>query len=120
MWRVRTTSKPTPPRLVSQLSLRRFTICAPPLREHGCKATGSRLFIDSSFLGAAVFAHVGMIDEAKRWAERGIARLAATPGGALAIAEGRIIQALLDVNPFRRQEDKDHFADGMRRAGIPG
>jgi hypothetical protein len=72
---------------------------------------------DASFFGAATFANSRMLDEAKRGRYR---RLAATPGGALAIAEGRIIQALLDNNPFRRQEDRDHFADGMRKAGIAG
>jgi hypothetical protein len=67
-----------------------------------------------------LFAQMGMLDQARRWAERGMHRLAATPGGALAIAEGRVIQALLDNIPFRRQEDRDHFADGMRKAGVPG
>ncbi len=78
------------------------------------------VYIDSSFNGAALLAQMGHLDEARRWAEKGIARLAATPGGAMAVAEGRIIQALLDNNPFRRQEDQDHFADGMRKAGVPG
>ncbi|HTO61322.1 MAG TPA: adenylate/guanylate cyclase domain-containing protein [Bradyrhizobium sp.] len=77
-------------------------------------------FIDSSFFGAATLAHMGRLDEAKRWGDKGLARLATTPGGALAIAEGRVVEALLHNNPFRRQEDRDHFAEGMRKAGVPG
>ncbi len=78
------------------------------------------VFIDSAFNGAALFAQMGLLDEARHWADKGIARLATTPGGALVVAEGRVVQALLDNNPFRRQEDRDHFADGMRKAGVPG
>lgn len=78
------------------------------------------VFIDSTFSGAALFAQMGRLDEARQWADKGIARLATTPGGALAVADGRVVQALLYNNPFRRQEDRDHFADGMRKAGVPG
>jgi hypothetical protein len=31
----------------------------------------------------------------------------------------RVIEVLLDNNPFFRQEDRDHFAQGMRKAGVP-
>jgi hypothetical protein len=78
------------------------------------------LFIDSTFFGAAILAHMGRLDEAKRWAERGVARLSATPAGAAAVAEGRVVELLLENNPFCRREDRDHFAEGMRRAGVPG
>lgn len=78
------------------------------------------IFVDSLFVGAALFAQMGLLDEARRWASKGMTRLAATPGGALAVAEKRVVQALLDNDPFRRQEDRDHFADGMRKAGVPG
>jgi len=78
------------------------------------------VFLDSTFYGAALFAQMGRLDEAREWAKRAIARLAATPGGALAVAEGRVVEAVLDNNPFRRQEDRDHFAEGMRKAGVPG
>ena len=77
-------------------------------------------FVDTPFFCAAILAHLGRLDEAKRWAVRAIGRLATTRGGALAIAEGRVVELLLDNNPFRRQEDRDHFADGMRKAGVPG
>ncbi|HTO65095.1 MAG TPA: adenylate/guanylate cyclase domain-containing protein [Bradyrhizobium sp.] len=77
-------------------------------------------FIDSSFVAAAILAYLGRLDEAKRWADKAVARLAATPGGALAIAEGHVVELLLDNNPFCRQEDRDHFAEGMRKAGVPG
>lgn len=79
-----------------------------------------KVFIDSSFYGAAILAHMGRIDEAKQWTEIGMSRLAATSGGALAIAEARVVDLLLDNNPYCRQEDRDHFAEGMRMAGVPG
>jgi hypothetical protein len=44
----------------------------------------------------------------------------ATPGGALAIAEGRVVDLLLENNPYFREEDRSHFAEGMRKAGVPG
>jgi len=77
-------------------------------------------FIDSLFTLAAMLAHMGRLDEAKSWADKAVAKLAATPGGALAIAEFRAVQLLLDNNPHRRQEDRDHFSEGMRKAGVPG
>jgi adenylate cyclase len=78
------------------------------------------VFVDSTFFGAAILAHMGRLVEARQWAERGVAKLAASPGGAPAVAEGRVVSLLLDNNPFCRQEDQDHFAEGMRRAGVPG
>jgi TolB-like protein len=77
-------------------------------------------FIDSNFLGAACYAQMDRLDEARQRTERGLVRLAATPGGALAIAEGRVVDALLENNPMRRKEDIDHFAECMRKAGVPG
>lgn len=76
-------------------------------------------FIDSSFFGAAIFAHLGRIDEARRWASTGIERLSTTPGGAVTVKEGRVIQRLLENNPYLRPEDRDHFANGLRRAAVP-
>jgi adenylate cyclase len=76
-------------------------------------------FIDSTFFGAAMLARMDKLVEARQWAERAVARLQATPGGAEQAAKG-CIQLLLDNNPYRRQEDRDHFAEAMRRAGVPG
>jgi adenylate cyclase len=76
-------------------------------------------FIDSTFLGAAILAHMGRLSEARQWAERAVTRLRARPGGPEQVAKG-CIQLILDNNPFRRQEDRDHFAEGMRKAGVPG
>jgi adenylate cyclase len=87
---------------------------------HALRSRAPEAFIDSPFFGAATLAHMGRLDEARRWADKALARLATTPGGALAIAEGRVVGLLLDNNPFFRQEDRDHFAQGMRKAGIPG
>jgi TolB-like protein len=75
-------------------------------------------FVDSSFFGAAILAHMGRVDEARRWADKAVHRLKSTPAGALAVAEGRVVELLLENNPFRRQEDRDHFAEGMRKAGV--
>jgi len=84
------------------------------------RSRAPNVFIDSNFLGAACYAQMGQLDEARQWVERGLVRLAVTPGGALAIADGRVVDALLENNPMRRKEDRDHFAEGMRTAGVPG
>jgi TolB-like protein len=84
------------------------------------RASAPGFYIDSHFVEAAILAHMGRLDEAKRSAEIGILRLAKTPGGALAIAEGRVVGLLLENNPYFRQEDQRHFAEGMRKAGVPG
>jgi Tfp pilus assembly protein PilF len=78
------------------------------------------VFIDSGFFTAAVFAQMGRIGEAKHWAARALTKLSGTPGGARAIAEDRVVSLLLDNNPFCRPEDREHFAEGMRKAGVPG
>jgi adenylate cyclase len=76
-------------------------------------------FYDSPFLGAAALAYLGRPDEARAWGERAVARLGARLGGKL-LEERGCIQLLLDNNPLRLQADRDHFAEGMRRAGIRG
>ncbi|TJV30089.1 MAG: hypothetical protein E5Y16_22305 [Mesorhizobium sp.] len=76
-------------------------------------------FIDSTFFRAAILAKLDRLAEAKLWAEKAVARLKARPGGVEQAAKG-CIQLLLDNNPFRRQEDRDHFAEAMRMAGVPG
>jgi len=87
---------------------------------HAVRLGAPDAFIDSAFFGAATLAHMGQLDEARQWAERGVAKLAATPGGAPAVADGQVVRLLLDNNPYCRQEDRDHFAQGMRLAGVPG
>jgi TolB-like protein len=77
-------------------------------------------FVDSPFFTAATLAHMGRLEEAGRWAETAVATLASTPEGRIVVASGQVVQALVDNNPYRRQEDRDHFAEGMRRAGVPG
>jgi len=76
-------------------------------------------FIDSRFSGATILAYLGRLDEARRWTEIGLAKLAATPGGALAIAEGRVVELLLSNNPWFREEDRDHFAEVGAKQGCP-
>jgi TolB-like protein/class 3 adenylate cyclase len=78
------------------------------------------IFIDSTFFGAALFAQIGREEEARRWADKAVARLAARPGAAAAAAERGYVQLMLENNPFRRPEDREHFAEGMRKAGVPG
>jgi adenylate cyclase len=77
-------------------------------------------FIDSHFFGAAILAYVGRFEDAAEWVEKGVARLKVTPAGALAVTSGCVVELLLKNNPYRRQEDQDHFAQGMRKAGVPG
>ncbi len=57
---------------------------------------------------AASHAHLGQMDEARKHA-------AAT----LHLTPRLTIQAILAVDPFRRREDAEHLADGLRKAGIP-
>ncbi|HUQ36834.1 MAG TPA: BTAD domain-containing putative transcriptional regulator [Aestuariivirga sp.] len=57
---------------------------------------------------AASHAHLGQMDKARKHA---VAALHLTPQFT--------IQALLAVDPFRRREDAEHLADGLRKAGIP-
>src|SRR5262249_3491730 len=78
------------------------------------------VMIDSPFYGAAILGQMGRLDEVKRWTDMAMSRLAETPGGSQAIADGRVVELLLENNPYRRQEDRDHFAEGMRKAGVPG
>jgi adenylate cyclase len=80
----------------------------------------SDTMLDSPFYRAATLAHMGRLDEARQCADKAVAKLAATPGGALAITDGRVVDLILDNNPDRRQEDRDHIAEGMRKAGVPG
>lgn len=75
-------------------------------------------FIDSTFYGAAILVYLGRLDEARQWADRAVARLYAKPGWAERATKG-CIPLLLENNPFRRPEDREHFAEGMRRAGVP-
>jgi TolB-like protein/Tfp pilus assembly protein PilF len=77
-------------------------------------------FIDSPFFAAATLAHMDRVEEARHWAKIAVAGLARTPGGAPVVASGQVVQALVDNNPYYRQVDRDHFAEGMRRAGVPG
>jgi TolB-like protein/class 3 adenylate cyclase len=79
-----------------------------------------RAFIDSPFFMAATLAHMDRRDEARHWADIAVAGLAGTPAGVTAVAEGRVVELLVENNPYCRQEDRDHFAEGMRKAGVPG
>ena len=56
---------------------------------------------------AASHAHLGQMDKARKHA-----------AAALHLTPQLTIQALLAVDPFRRREDAEHLADGLRKAGI--
>jgi TolB-like protein len=77
-------------------------------------------FIDSPFFMAATLAHMDRLDEARHWAGIAVAGLAGTPAGATAVAKARVVELLVENNPYCRREDRDHFAEGLRRAGVPG
>jgi adenylate cyclase len=57
---------------------------------------------------AASHAHLGYMDRARKHA---VAALNLTPR--------LTIQVLLAIDPFRRPEDAEHLANGLRKAGIP-
>lgn len=57
---------------------------------------------------AASHAHLGQMDKARKHV-----------AAALRLTPQLTIQALLAVDPFRRREDAEHLADGLRKAGIP-
>jgi adenylate cyclase len=75
-------------------------------------------FIDSTFIRAAILAHMDRPQRAHQWGDRAVERLSARPGSAGGVAKG-CVRLLLDNNPWRRQEDRDHFAEGMCKAGVP-
>jgi adenylate cyclase len=76
-------------------------------------------FIDSTFYGAAILAQLGRLDEARQWAQRAVERLSQRPGGARQ-AKKSCVQIMLENNPYRLPEDQQHFADALRKAGVPG
>ena len=57
---------------------------------------------------AASHAQLGQMDKARKHA-----------AAALHLTPQLTIQTLLAVDPFRRREDAEHLADGLRKAGIP-
>ena len=56
---------------------------------------------------AACHAHLGKMDEARKHA-----------AAALRLTPQLTIQAMLAVDPYRRREDAEHLADGLRKAGF--
>lgn len=76
-------------------------------------------FIDSTFFGAAMLAQLGRLDEARQWGERAISRLSQRVEGTKS-AQKSPIQFILENNPYRRPEDREHLADALRKAGVPG
>lgn len=76
-------------------------------------------FYDSPFLAAAALAYMGRMAEAFQWGERAVARLRARLSTKV-LADRGCVQLLLDNNPLRLATQREHFAEGMRRAGIPG
>ena len=76
-------------------------------------------FYDSLFLGAAMLAYLNRLEEAQTWGRRAVDRLKLRLGEST-LQTNNCIQLLLENNPYQRQEDSEHFAQGMRMAGIPG
>jgi TolB-like protein len=58
---------------------------------------------------AACHAHLGKMDEARKHA-----------AAALHLTPRLTINWLLAIDPYRRREDAEHLADGLRKAGIEG
>jgi hypothetical protein len=75
-------------------------------------------FYDSRFIGAAMLARLGRLEEARQWAAIGMRKLEDRIGRERLEREG-CVRLLLDNNPFRKPEDIDHFAESLRLAGVP-
>ena len=57
---------------------------------------------------AASDAHLGQIEEARKHA-----------AAALRLRPDLTVKWLLTIDPYRRREDAEHLAEGLRKAGIP-
>jgi adenylate cyclase len=87
--------------------LERYVEALLPLRQCAARITGPGLCIVSAFL-AATHAQLGHPAEARN-------AMAAT----LAVHPACTIEKLTRALPYNNQRDVEHFADGLRKAGLP-
>jgi TolB-like protein len=76
------------------------------------------MFIDSLFYGAAIYAQLGRLGDARIWADRAVGRLVASFGGLDRMPKS-CIQIMAENNPYRLVEDREHLANALRLAGVP-
>jgi TolB-like protein len=67
---------------------------------------------------AAAYAYLGRPQEARRQQERFVANMKAIWSGRSEPAARDYVAWLLSLNPFRRQEDIEHLAGGLKLAGL--
>ena len=86
----------------AEYAARQYENAVATLRREATYGTPSRSIL------AAALAQLGRIEEARI-------------EGRLFMADypGFRIEAFLDTQPFRHQTDREHFADGYRKAGLP-
>jgi adenylate cyclase len=83
---------------------------------------GQQLPVDTAlemtgFLAVA-YAHTGQLEEARRLAQRFVDNICAIWTGDTQPTHAEIILRLLSDNPFRYEEDIEHFKEGLRLAGL--
>jgi hypothetical protein len=67
---------------------------------------------------AVAYAHTGQLEEARRLAQRFVDNICAIWTGDTQPTHAEIILRLLSDNPFRYEEDIEHFKEGLRLAGL--
>jgi TolB-like protein/tetratricopeptide (TPR) repeat protein len=85
-----------------------------------CARAPVMMFVDVPAFLAASLALMGDIDRARSYLARFLADVEERITYGRAPEAGEPLQWLLHVNPFRRQEDADRLARGLRLAGLPG
>jgi TolB-like protein/Tfp pilus assembly protein PilF len=83
---------------------------------------GQQLRVDSAlempgFLAVA-YAHAGQLEEARKLAQRFVDNVCAIWTGDTKPTHAEIVLRLLSDNPFRYEEDIEHFKEGLRIAGL--
>jgi tetratricopeptide (TPR) repeat protein len=67
---------------------------------------------------AVAYAHTGQLEEARRLAQRFVDNLCAIWTGDTKPTHAEIVLWLFRDNPFRYEEDIEHFKEGLRIAGL--
>ena len=67
---------------------------------------------------AVAYAHTGQLEEARRFAKRFVDNVCAIWTGDTKPTHAEIVLRLFSDNPFRYEEDIEHFKEGLRIAGL--
>jgi tetratricopeptide (TPR) repeat protein len=83
---------------------------------------GQQLRVDSALempgYLAVAYAHAGQLEEARKLAQRFVDNVCAIWTGDTKPTHAEIVLRLLSDNPFRYEEDIEHFKEGLRIAGL--